>query len=227
MHARRDIREAIDEGRPIPDGAGAHDVAAVLLAFFACLPRTFMPLAAVHVCEVTVPSVPSPAPAHPLPERRSAGRQPHICRQQHRACTRISRRFCRPRSLSRHDATCAVSHPDTASESGCSAGCPPAERRPDGCQMMITYTNSCDTSIRAGVQAEAAASLLADCLTPVEWAVCRHVLGLFREALQQADGNGLSAAALAALLAGACGDSIRHRSPTRTKGCCGRAHAPV
>lgn len=53
-----------------------------------------------------------------------------------------------------------------------------------------------------GLQADAAASLLAESLAPVEWAVCRHVLGVFRAALQEGPTNGLSSAALAALLAG-------------------------
>jgi len=54
-----------------------------------------------------------------------------------------------------------------------------------------------------GLQADAAASLLAESLAPVEWAVCRHVLGVFRAALQEGPTNGLSSAALAALLADA------------------------
>jgi hypothetical protein len=54
-----------------------------------------------------------------------------------------------------------------------------------------------------GAQADAAASLLADALAPVEWAVFRHVAGLMRAALQpeNAAANGLTAAALSALLA--------------------------
>lgn len=52
------------------------------------------------------------------------------------------------------------------------------------------------------LQADAAASLLADALTPVEWAVFRHVAGLMRAALEpdNAAANGLTAAALSALL---------------------------
>ena len=53
----REIREALDEGRPIPQRAGPHDVAATLLAFFASLPAMFMPPAAAQVCDVCVPSV--------------------------------------------------------------------------------------------------------------------------------------------------------------------------
>lgn len=52
----REIREALDEGRPIPQRAGPHDVAATLLAFFASLPAVFMPPAAAQVCDVCVPS---------------------------------------------------------------------------------------------------------------------------------------------------------------------------
>jgi hypothetical protein len=55
--AIREIREALDEGRPIPQRAGPHDVAATLLAFFASLPAVFMPAAAAQVCDVCVPSV--------------------------------------------------------------------------------------------------------------------------------------------------------------------------
>ena len=49
----------------------------------------------------------------------------------------------------------------------------------------------------------AAASLLADALGPVEWAVFKHVTSLLHEALTPpaASSNGLTASALAALLA--------------------------
>lgn len=56
-HCAREIREALDEARPIPQRAGPHDVAAMLLAFFASLPAVFMPPAAAQVCDVCVPSV--------------------------------------------------------------------------------------------------------------------------------------------------------------------------
>lgn len=53
------------------------------------------------------------------------------------------------------------------------------------------------------LQADAAASLLADAFAPVEWAVFRHVAGLMRAALEPdaAAANGLTPAALSALLA--------------------------
>ncbi len=52
------------------------------------------------------------------------------------------------------------------------------------------------------LQADAAASLLADALAPAEWAVFRHVAGLMRAALapEAAAANGLTAPALSALL---------------------------
>ena len=52
------------------------------------------------------------------------------------------------------------------------------------------------------LQADAAASLLADALAPAEWAVFRHVAGLMRAAPapEAAAANGLTAAALSALL---------------------------
>lgn len=52
------------------------------------------------------------------------------------------------------------------------------------------------------LQADAAASLLADALAPAEWAVFRHVAGLMRAALapEAAAASGLTGAALSALL---------------------------
>jgi hypothetical protein len=52
-------------------------------------------------------------------------------------------------------------------------------------------------------KAGAAAALLADALSPVEWAVFRHATALFREALEphNASGSGLALWTLAALLA--------------------------
>ena len=53
------------------------------------------------------------------------------------------------------------------------------------------------------MQASAASSLLADSLAPQEWATFRHVMALFRAALQPeaAAANGLTLQALASLLA--------------------------
>ncbi len=54
---RRQVREALDRGQPVPAEAGPHDVAATVLAFFAALPAPFMPTSAAQVCDVCVPSV--------------------------------------------------------------------------------------------------------------------------------------------------------------------------
>lgn len=81
----REIREALDEGRPVPDRAGPHDVAATLLAFFAALPATFMPHAAAQVCDVCVPSVSAPCrfsfkdPLRVFAHRHRLRERLHVC----------------------------------------------------------------------------------------------------------------------------------------------------
>lgn len=53
------MRDCLDTGAPFPSGAGAHQAAATLLAWFAALPRPLLPAAAAQVCDICEPMVSS------------------------------------------------------------------------------------------------------------------------------------------------------------------------